>query len=54
MAQRILIDRQDIVNLYRVQKNLAVQLERILVQFDLTDDSEERKAAVARIEVPKS
>lgn len=48
----IRISRQELVNLYRVAKNTAVQLERLLLKCDLTDDSEERNNAI-RISFPK-
>jgi hypothetical protein len=42
MMDTIPVDRQTIVNLYRVANNTARQLESLLRQFDLTDDSKER------------
>ena len=47
MPETIRVTRQEIVNLYRVANNTAKQLERLLVQFDLTDDREERTASVS-------
>ena len=46
MADKIQIDRQTILNLYRVANNTAKQLESLLRQFDLTDDSKERMETV--------
>lgn len=46
MADTIKVTRQEILNLYRVANNTARQLEGLLRQFDLTDDSEERKAVI--------
>ncbi len=51
MAEQILVNRQDILNLYRVANNTAKQLEALLRQFDLTDDSKERMETV-RILIP--
>ena len=46
MADYIQIDRQSILNLYRVANNTARQLESLLRQFDLTDDTKERTETV--------
>jgi len=51
MADYIQIDRQSILNLYRVANNTARQLESLLRQFDLTDDSKERTETV-RLYIP--
>ena len=51
MRETIPIDRQTIVNLYRVANNTARQLESLLRQFDLTDDSKERTETV-RLYIP--
>jgi hypothetical protein len=51
MADTITVDRQTIVNLYRVANNTARQLESLLRQFDLTDDSKERMETV-RVYIP--
>ena len=54
MADTIQVDRQTILNLYRVANNTAKQLERLLVSFDLTDDSQERIDTVRVQFIPKS
>ena len=51
MADTITVTRQEIVNLYRVANNTAKQLEKLLLQFDLTDDSKERRETV-RVYIP--
>ena len=51
MADSIQIDRQTVVNLYRVANNTAKQLESLLRQFDLTDDTKERTETV-RLFIP--
>jgi len=51
MADSITIDRQTVVNLYRVANNTAKQLESLLRQFDLTDDTKERTETV-RLFIP--
>ena len=51
MADSIRIDRQTIVNLYRAANNTAKQLESLLRQFDLTDDTKERTETV-RLYIP--
>ena len=51
MRETIPVDRHTIVNLYRVANNTARQLESLLRQFDLTDDSKERTETV-RLYIP--
>ena len=51
MADTILITRQELVDLYRVANNTARQIERLLRQCDLTDDSKERTETV-RVYIP--
>ena len=51
MADTVQIDRQTVLNLYRVANNTARQLEILLRQFDLTDDSKERIETV-RLFIP--
>ncbi len=46
MADYVQIDRQTVLNLYRVANNTARQLEILLRQFDLTDDTKERRETV--------
>ena len=49
MAEQIVVDRQTMLNLYRVANNTAKQLELLMRRFDLTDDTEERKESIAII-----
>ena len=51
MAETVTITRQDLLNLYRVANNTAKQLESLLRQCDLTDDTKERMETV-RLYIP--
>ena len=51
MAETVQIDRQTILNLFRVANNTSKQLESLLRQFDLTDDTKERTETV-RLYIP--
>lgn len=51
MAESITVSRQELVDLYRVANNTAKQIERLLRQCDLTDDSKERRETV-RVYIP--
>jgi len=51
MADSVLVTRQELVDLYRVANNTARQIERLLRQCDLTDDSKERRETV-RLFIP--
>ena len=46
MADTLTVQRQEILNLYRVANNTARQLEKLLVRFDLTNDDQERIESV--------
>ena len=51
MADSVLVTRQELVDLYRVANNTARQIERLLRQCDLTDDTKERRETV-RLFIP--
>ena len=51
MADSVLVTRQELVDLYRVANNTARQIERLLRQCDLTDDTKERRETV-RVFIP--